>query len=101
MADQVQEAYIVAALRTPVAKVHGAFANTRPDDLLSFIIKEAVASVPEIASDGIEDVIIGCAMPEGAQGMNVARISTLLAGLSDKTPALTINRFCGHLYPTY
>lgn len=94
MAKSIQEVYIVSALRTPVGKAKGAFANTRPDDLLSVVLKELVKKTPEISPSEIEDVIVGCAMPEAEQGMNVARISTLLAGLPESVPAMTINRFC-------
>lgn len=94
MAKSIQEVYVVSALRTPVGKAKGAFANTRPDDLLSIVLKELVSKTPGVSSNEIEDVIIGCAMPEAEQGMNVARIATLLAGLPDSVPAMTINRFC-------
>src|SRR5690606_9461164 len=99
MTRQVQDAYIVAATRTPVAKARGAFRNTRPDDLLAHVLREVVAGLPSIAGDRaaqarIADVIVGCAMPEGEQGMNVARIGALLAGLPHGVPAQTINRFC-------
>tara|TARA_R110002110_G_scaffold195770_1_gene405418 strand:- start:14637 stop:15836 length:1200 start_codon:yes stop_codon:yes gene_type:complete len=94
MAKSIQDVYVVSALRTPVGKAKGAFANTRPDDLLSVVLQEIVKNTPEISPDEIEDVIIGCAMPEAEQGMNVARIATLLAGLPESVPAMTINRFC-------
>ena len=91
---QVQDAYIVAATRTPVAKARGAFRNTRPDDMLAHVLKAVVAQAPGIDTSRIEDAIIGCAMPEGEQGMNVARIGVLLAGLPNTIAAQTINRFC-------
>src|SRR5690606_35985306 len=91
---QVQDAYIVATTRTPVAKARGAFRNTRPDDLLAHVLREVVAQAPGIDPARIADVIIGCAMPEGEQGMNVARIGALLAGLPHSVPAQPINRFC-------
>lgn len=94
MTRKVQEAYIISALRTPVGKAKGAFAYTRPDDLLSSVLQELMQSNPQVSPNEIEDVIIGCAMPEAEQGMNVARISTLLAGLPESVPAMTINRFC-------
>lgn len=94
MAKSIQEVYVVSALRTPIGKAKGAFAHTRPDDLLSHVLQENVTQCPQLSSDQIEDVIIGCAMPEAEQGMNVARISTLLAGLPESVPAMTINRFC-------
>lgn len=90
-----QNVYIVAAKRTPVGKaVRGVFRHTRPDDMLAFAIKETLATVPQLDPALIEDGIFGCAMPEGPQGMNVARISVLLAGLPDSVPGMTINRFC-------
>lgn len=90
----LQDVYIVSAVRTPVGKYKGAFANVRPDDLLAHVIKGAVEKVEGVDPKEINDVIIGCAMPEAEQGMNVARISTLLAGLPESVPAMTINRFC-------
>lgn len=91
---QVQEAYIVAAARTPVAKANGAFKYIRPDDLLVHALKAILAKTPGLPADKIEDVIIGCAMPEAEQGMNVARIAALLANLPNNVPAVTVNRFC-------
>jgi acetyl-CoA acyltransferase len=94
MSKIIQDAYIVAATRTPVAKRKGAFTNVRPDDMLAHVLKHAVAAVPGLDAKEIGDVIVGCAMPEAEQGMNVARIGMLLAGLPDTVPAITINRFC-------
>ena len=95
MAKQVQDAYIVAAVRTPVGKApRGMFRNVRPDDMLAHVLKGAIAQVPGLDPHDIADVIVGCAMPEAEQGMNVARIGVLLAGLPDSVPAMTINRFC-------
>ena len=95
MSKQVQDAYIVAATRTPVGKApRGFFRNTRPDDLLAHVLKSVVAQAPGIDLSQIDDAIIGCAMPEGEQGMNVARIGVLLAGLPNTVAAQTINRFC-------
>jgi acetyl-CoA acyltransferase len=94
MTKQIQDAYIVAATRLPVAKKNGMFKNVRPDDMLAHAIKSVVAQVPGIDPALIGDVIVGCAMPEGEQGMNVARIGLLLAGLPITVPGLTINRFC-------
>ncbi|OIR09536.1 3-ketoacyl-CoA thiolase [mine drainage metagenome] len=94
MSKQVQEAYIVAATRTPVGKARGMFRNTRPDDLLAHVLKSVLAQAPSLDPAGIGDVIAGCAMPEAEQGMNVARIALLLAGLPDTVPGLTVNRFC-------
>lgn len=94
MSKQIQEAYIVAATRLPVAKRNGMFKNVRPDDMLAEVIRAVVAQVPGIDPARIGDVIVGCAMPEAEQGMNVARIGLLLAGLPITVPGLTINRFC-------
>ncbi|GGD42673.1 acetyl-CoA C-acyltransferase [Pseudoxanthomonas indica] len=95
MSKQIQEAYIVAATRTPVGKApKGVFRNTRPDDMLAHVLKSVVAQAPGIDLGRIDDAIIGCAMPEGEQGMNVARIGVLLAGLPNTIAAQTINRFC-------
>ena len=95
MAKQVQEAYIVAATRTPVGKApRGMFRNVRPDDMLAYVLKAALARCPGLDAAAVEDVIVGCAMPEAEQGMNVARIGLLLAGFPDTVPGLTVNRFC-------
>ncbi|MBX3696326.1 MAG: acetyl-CoA C-acyltransferase [Dokdonella sp.] len=95
MSKQIQDAYIVSAVRTPVGKApRGVFRNTRPDDLLAHVIRAAVAGAPGIDPARIDDAVIGCAMPEAEQGMNVARIGVLLAGLPNSVPAQTINRFC-------
>jgi acetyl-CoA acyltransferase len=95
MTKQIQDVYIVAATRTAVGKApRGAFRNTRPDDLLAHVIRSVVAQAPGIDVNRIDDAVIGCAMPEAEQGMNVARIGTLLAGLPHTVAAVTINRFC-------
>src|SRR5207342_272372 len=95
MSKQIQDAYIVAATRTPVGKApRGVFRNAHPADLLAHVLKAVVAQAPGIDPKRIEDIIIGCAMPEGEQGMNVARIGALLAGLPDSIAAQTVNRFC-------
>jgi acetyl-CoA acyltransferase len=94
MSKPIQDAYIVAAARTPVGKARGVFRNTRPDDLLAHVLRGVVAQCPGLDPKLIGDVIVGCAMPEGEQGMNVARIGLLLAGLPDSVPGMTINRFC-------
>ena len=95
MSKQIQEAYIVAATRTPVGKApRGMFRNTRPDDMLAHVIRAVMAQAPSLDPASIGDVIVGCAMPEAEQGMNVARIGLLLAGLPDTVPGLTVNRFC-------
>ena len=91
----MKEAYIVAAKRTPAGKApRGMFRNTRPDDLLVHAIRSAIADVPGLDPSAISDVIAGCAMPEAEQGMNVARIALLLAGLPESVPGFTVNRFC-------
>ena len=93
MTKQIQDAYIVAAQRTPVGKApRGAFRNTRPDDLLAFAIDATLSKVPQVDKSRIDDAIIGCAMPEAEQGMNVARISVLLAGLPQGVGGVTV--FC-------
>ena len=94
MSKQIQDAYIVAAVRTPVARRNGAFRHVRPDDMLAKVLRDVVAKVPGLDATEIGDVITGCAMPEAEQGMNVARIGLLLAGLPDGVPGITINRFC-------
>lgn len=94
MSKQIQDAYIVAATRTPVAKRRGAFKNVRPDDMLAHVLRAVVAKAPGLDLAEIGDVIVGCAMPEAEQGMNVARIGLLLAGFPDTVPGITINRFC-------
>jgi acetyl-CoA acyltransferase len=89
------EAVIVSAVRTAVGRGYkGTLRTTRPDDLAAVVIKEALARVPGLDAKDIDDVILGCAMPEGEQGMNVARIAALRAGLPVETSAMTINRFC-------
>jgi acetyl-CoA acyltransferase len=91
----MSEAVIVSAVRTPVGRAYkGSLRATRPDDLAALAIKEALARVPGLEAKEIDDVILGCAMPEGEQGMNVARIAALRAGLPVETSAMTINRFC-------
>jgi acetyl-CoA acyltransferase len=95
MSRQIQDAYIVAATRSPVGKApRGMFRNVRPDDMLAHVLKAALAKCPGLNPAEIEDVIVGCAMPEGEQGMNVARIALLLAGMPDTVSGMTINRFC-------
>jgi acetyl-CoA acyltransferase len=95
MTRTVQDAYIVAAARTPIGKSHrGVFRTTRPDDLLAHAIRAALAQVPALDPASIEDAIIGCAIPEAQQGLNIARIAALLAGLPDTVGGVTVNRFC-------
>lgn len=95
MARQVQDAYIVAATRTPIGKApRGALKHVRPDDLLVSALGSLLASVPSFDPSRIDDVVVGCAMPEGPQGLNVARIGALLAGLPKSVAGVTVNRFC-------
>lgn len=92
---QLQDAYIVAAARTPIGKApKGSFRNLRPDDLLIAALRGALGQVPGLDPATIEDAVIGCAMPEGEQGLNVARMAGLLAGLPDTVGGVTVNRFC-------
>ena len=91
----MKEVFIVAAARTPIGKApNGKIRTVRPDDLAALAIKGALARVPQLPVEQIEDVILGCAMPEGPQGMNIARIACQRAGLPDSVPGVTINRFC-------
>jgi acetyl-CoA acyltransferase len=95
MVKQVQEAYIVAATRTPVGKApRGMLRHARPDDLLAHVIKGALAQVPGLDPQLISDCVTGCAFPEAEQGLNMARIGVLLAGLPDTVGGITINRYC-------
>jgi len=91
----MREVVVVSALRTPVGRAFkGTLRSTRPDDLAAIAMKAALERVPKLDTKEIEDVILGCAMPEGEQGMNVARIAALRAGLPVEVSAMTINRFC-------
>ena len=95
MTKQVQDAYIVAATRTPIGRSHkGYFRNTRPDDLLAHVLREALKQAPGLDPAAIEDVISGCAIPEAQQGLNVARIGAVLAGYPKSVGGITVNRFC-------
>ena len=95
MSKQIQDAYIVAATRTPIGRSgRGMFRHTRPDDLLVAAIQGALRQVPTLDPKAIEDAIVGCAMPEGEQGLNMARIAALLAGLPSSVGGVTVNRFC-------
>ena len=95
MSTSPRDVIVASAVRTPVTKAKkGAFKDTRPDDLMAIALKAAVERVPALDAAEIEDVVVGTAMPEGEQGMNVARISALAAGLPQTVPAMTINRFC-------
>jgi acetyl-CoA acyltransferase len=92
---QVQEAYIVSAVRTPVGKApRGMMRHVRPDDMLAHVIRAAVAQVPGLDPNTINDCIVGCAFPEAEQGLNMARIGALLAGLPHTVAGITINRYC-------
>jgi len=95
MTRTLQDAYIVAAARTPIGKSHrGVFRTTRPDDLLAHAIRAALEQVPALDPASIDDAIIGCAIPEAQQGLNIARMGVLLAGLPDTVGGVTVNRFC-------
>ena len=94
MNKQIQDAYVVAATRTPVGRVRGMFKHVRPDDMLAHAIRSVLAQAPGLDPALVGDVVVGCAMPEAEQGMNVARIGLLLAGLPNSVPGITINRFC-------
>jgi acetyl-CoA acyltransferase len=95
MSKQIQDAYIVAATRTPIGKSgRGYFKNTRSDDLLVLAIRSALKQVPTLDPKAIEDAVIGCSFPEGEQGMNMARIAVALAGLPHSVGGITVNRFC-------
>jgi acetyl-CoA acyltransferase len=91
----MREAVVVASSRTPLAKSHrGSFNRTRPDDLAAHCIDAVLKKVPQLEPREIDDVILGCGQPSGAQGHNIARVAALRAGLPVTTPGLTINRFC-------
>lgn len=94
MQKQIQDAYLVAAVRTPVSRRRGMFRYVRPDDMLAHAIGNVVAQVPGLDPAEIREVITGCANPEAEQGFNVSRVGALLAGLPDSVPAYTVNRFC-------
>ncbi|MCU0941043.1 MAG: acetyl-CoA C-acyltransferase [Hydrogenophaga sp.] len=92
---QIQDAYIVAATRTPIGRSHkGSFRNLRPDDMLALALRSALAQAPGLDPKAIEDIICGCAIPEAQQGLNVARIGAILAGLPNSVGGITVNRFC-------
>jgi acetyl-CoA acyltransferase len=91
----MRDAYIVSAVRTPVGRAFkGSLRNTRPDELAAMVIREALARVKGLDAARVEDVVLGCAMPEGEQGLNVARLALLRAGLPITTSGVTVNRFC-------
>lgn len=94
MSKQIQDAYIVAATRLPVGRRKGMLGHVRPDDMLAHAIRSVLAQTPGLDPALVGDVIVGCAMPEAEQGMNVARIGLLLAGMPNSVPGVTVNRFC-------
>jgi acetyl-CoA acyltransferase len=95
MTTSLQDAYIVAATRTPIGKApRGMFRHVRPDDLLVRVLQSAMSQVPQLDPRLVEDVIVGCAFPEAEQGLNVARMAALLAGLPDSVGGVTVNRYC-------
>ena len=91
----MQEAVITATVRTPVGRSpRGLLKDTRPDDLAALVIEAVLQRLPGLAPEEVDDVILGCAIPEGPQGMNIGRIAALKAGLPHSVPAQTVNRFC-------
>jgi len=91
----MRDAYIVTSIRTPGCKrVKGAFKDTRPEDLLSFILSESVDKTPNLEKKAVEDIMVGCSFPEAEQGLNIGRIATLMAGFPVQTTGATVNRFC-------
>src|SRR5215472_3338382 len=91
----MHDAVIVSAVRTPVGKApNGTLRGTRPDDMAAAVIAEALKRAPGVEPHEVDDVILGCAMPEAEQGMNVARIASLRAGIPVEASAVTVNRFC-------
>ena len=95
MSQQLQDAYVVAATRSPIGKApRGMFRNVRPDDLLVRVLQSALAQVPGLDPKLIEDAIVGCSFPEAEQGSNLARMAVLLAGLPNTVGGVTVNRFC-------
>ncbi|HYE96065.1 MAG TPA: acetyl-CoA C-acyltransferase [Rubricoccaceae bacterium] len=92
---QLNEAYIVSSVRTPVGKAkRGALRNVRPEYMGAVAVKGALARVPGLAPEQVDDVIVGCAFPEGPQGLNMGRVIAQMAGLPDTTPGATVNRYC-------
>src|SRR6478609_2179309 len=90
-----RDAVIVSAVRTPIGKApNGTLRATRPDDLAALVLTEALRRAPGVEAAEVDDVVIGCAMPEAEQGLNVARIASLRAGLPVSASAVTVNRFC-------
>jgi acetyl-CoA acyltransferase len=95
MTRTLSDAYIVATARTPVGKApRGVLRTTRPDTMLAHVLRSGLARAPSLDAKAVDDVVVGCAMPEYEQGMNVARIGLLLAGLPSSVPGMTVNRFC-------
>jgi acetyl-CoA acyltransferase len=94
MSKQIQDAYIVAATRLPIGKRNGYFKTTRPDSMLAHCLKAALAQVPQIDPALIDDIVGGCALPEAEQGLNVARMAAMIAGLPKSIPGVQVNRFC-------
>ncbi len=95
MSKELNEAVIVSAVRTPVGRaMKGSYRDVRPEDLGAAAVRAAIDRVPGLTDEDVEDVIIGCAYPEGPQGLNMARVISLLAGLPASVPAQTVNRFC-------
>jgi acetyl-CoA acyltransferase len=95
MTKQVQDAYIVSATRLPIGKSgRGYFKNTRPDEMLVKVMQAVLAQAPGLDPAAIEDAIVGCSFPEGEQGMNIARVASVLAGLGPTIGGVTINRYC-------
>src|SRR5215472_18214952 len=91
----MHDAVIVSAVRTPVGKApNGTLRGTRPDDMAAAVIAEALKRAPGVSASDVDDVILGCAMPEAEQGLNVARIASLRAGIPIEASAVTVNRFC-------
>ena len=91
----MKDAYIVTAIRTPGCKQNkGAFKNTRPDDLLAFILKTAVEKTPSLEMKDVDDIMVGCAFPEAEQGINIGRVAAQMAGFPVEVPGATVNRFC-------
>jgi acetyl-CoA acyltransferase len=93
--DDMKEAVIVSSVRTAVGKAgRGSLVDERPDDMGAVVVAEVLKRAQGICAENVEDVIMGCAFPEGAQGLNMARVCALRAGLPQSVPAMTINRFC-------
>jgi acetyl-CoA acyltransferase len=91
----MKDAYIVQSVRTPGCKQkRGLFNQTRPEELITFIMKQAVEKTPNLTPDHLDDVMIGCAFPEGEQGLNIGRVAVKMAGFPDKVSGATVNRFC-------